>query len=296
MKKSIYFVVCLGMASCSSFDTFKAVKIKEGTALTELALAPPTENQDNLEAFYLKKYIVTDKTLAFIEIKNNKPELSFISKQKPDTIIEIPEDLSRKLSLAKHASLRVPYYYEYEGIILDLKNRGLFASEFSDTIIYKTHFKSGNKFRYSQPSSNLQTLTIPFKLRPKQDGAAAQITTGINVGFGYAFKKSYKTYLPISFSGTSEPKGYKESEFEIGFMPFMGITSIDLNSKNTNNEVSSDIKVFGLDIGGMITIGLNKLDLGVGFGIDHGLTKSAKNWIYQDQVWYGFAVGLDLIK
>jgi hypothetical protein len=51
-----------------------------------------------------------------------------------------------------------------------------------------------------------------------------------------------------------------------------------------------------MSIGGVASIGLNGVDLGLGLGIDYGLTTGSKKWNYQGKPWVGIVVGIGILK
>jgi len=309
MKKLLHLFITLSLASCATTDSLKVSTIKENTVLTKLNTYSPITDEEKDEfgdeiKFVLDVYQLEKEEIALVEIKKNKLELTlFNDKLKPiqsDTFLKPDENIRKYLNQnIKDAKWKVPYEYVYYGLIdtlRDISNYKLLKSHVNDATTFEGDFKIGDTFNYKTSTTNLQSLTIPFKIRFKQDSISSQISTGVNVGLSIAFKRQLKSYAPISAKSNSAPISYKESNFEYSIAPFLGVTTIDLTAANTGNEMNKDKKVFGLSYGVIGTIGINKFDLGLGFGFDAGLNKESKNWIYQNKPWLGIVLGLDLVK
>ena len=290
----LYFAIAIICASCGSTDSLKISSLDQNMKLTKVKLGTGTV-QNPVAQTELYVYDLKKGASGFIEIKDNKIQIDLIdTSTKPDTIYT-----GMNLNLSDSERYNLPYEFEHGGLFEKLRNANLnppFTTTYLESKDFENGFFIGEKFKYSQTSENFQTITIPFKLRPGIDTFSYQLTTGVNVGFSYVFKKIKKTYEPVSINKTSRLIGYRENEFEYGFAPFIGLTTVGLKGSNTRGAVATDKTVFGTSLGILLSGGINKFDVGIAFGIDHAFGKNSGDWIYQDKPWFGLVLGIDLVK
>jgi len=74
----------------------------------------------------------------------------------------------------------------------------------------------------------------------------------------------------------------------------MGAT--DLKIKTNAPGLLSDRKSPAFTYGCMVLIGLNSIGIGYAFGFDNIIGSGSKNWVYQNRIWHGITVSVDLIK
>ncbi|RPG37615.1 MAG: hypothetical protein CBB72_002455 [Muricauda sp. TMED12] len=155
-------------------------------------------------------------------------------------------------------------------------------------------FKQSVPLRYSRNKMVLQTLTIPFKIRGKQGNVPSTVATNFNAGIAYGHQWNLIQTYPI-YGEAEKMVGYEQKQFSFSAAPFAGLTTMALSAKNTDPDIVTDQTVMGYSIGVAGVLTFNRLNFGLALGIDHGFG-NANDWIYQDKIWTGIVIGLDLIK
>ncbi len=145
---------------------------------------------------------------------------------------------------------------------------------------------------FSQPSFDVDFLTIPFKYRPPTSDFPRQFNTSLNgaVYLGYRndiYNVKYQS-TPLSI--------YKRrvTHYGISVGGFLGLGSTFMSPSVTNNSITTeyDGMVFSKGIAGII--GINKFTIGIALGFDNLLDNNKNTWIYQQKPWLGLAFGLNL--
>jgi hypothetical protein len=152
----------------------------------------------------------------------------------------------------------------------------------------------GAALKYMTVSSVLQAISIPMKIRFKQDNFPPQINTSFNAGITYGFQfiqyKLRNEYYP-NLTTT-----FLENKISFSIAGFGGLTPVTLTSSNTNNSIKVSEDVVGIDYGLVGVVSFNRLNFGLSLGCDTPLNKDGKNWIYNTKPWIGIVVGVDFLK
>jgi len=123
-------------------------------------------------------------------------------------------------------------------------------------------------------------LTIPFKLRPKQDTTNFKMTTDVTLGpyFGITKRLSKRNNYYATIPAT------------------LGLSFINLNNSTTTISNSSEIGVLpGFSWSSGLILQFDNFSLGYVFGQDYASGIGSK-WIYQGKTWHSFAIGYNFIK
>lgn len=123
-----------------------------------------------------------------------------------------------------------------------------------------------------------------------------ELTTGVNVGLGYSFEETRKVYKPHSESVAKAPFGHLETSYNYGFTPFGGFSAIELSPENTRGVVETKYRAVAFTTGGLFSIGINSLDIGLAVGIDLPFGSDGRSWDYRYKPWIGAGIGIDLVK
>ena len=118
--------------------------------------------------------------------------------------------------------------------------------------------------------------SIPFKIRPKNFEFEQDLNLGVSLGF------------PFRIFKTSETKWIVEPNIGIG------ITKINLNSKNTDSIVTTERTANALTLSSGVLLRFSeKINLGLFGGWDF-LSKTNKdtNWIYDRKLWIGVGINI----
>jgi hypothetical protein len=147
---------------------------------------------------------------------------------------------------------------------------------------------------YYEMSPIFQAVSIPFKYLPKTGSRPYEVSTGVNTGFSYGFKftrNAFKrTYDKTNFLGSIK------RQYSITPGIFLGPTTVKLNAGNTENYLTGDRTVFGMNTGIMTVFGVNKFNVGIAMGWDDAWGGPGNRWVYDGKTWYGFIVALEFIK
>ena len=165
---------------------------------------------------------------------------------------------------------------------------------FESTDFDDTDLRLSNPLRYSDNKLVFQTLTIPFKIRGRQGDVPSTVATNFNAGIAYGYQWNLSKVHPI-YGQNEAMVGYELEKITFSLAPFAGLTTMALSAGNTEPDILVDQTVLGYSVGLAGVFSFNRLNLGLAFGIDHGFGR-AKDWIYQDKLWTGIVIGLDLIK
>jgi hypothetical protein len=124
-------------------------------------------------------------------------------------------------------------------------------------------------------------MSIPFKLRPKQDSINFNITTDVTLGAYIGIKKR------ISRKGNNY----------IVLPATLGLSYINVGNNETSNvntENNSSI-VPGITWSSGIVFDLNGFNLGLVFGQDFA-SGVGDDWLYHKKFWYSFSIGYSFLN
>ena len=145
---------------------------------------------------------------------------------------------------------------------------------------------------FTQPSFDIDIVTILFKYRPKVEDGPRQFNTDFNgaVYLGYRADRYSIDYEPTPLQSYKR----KLNHFGYGAGFFTGIGATMIAPWFTRDHVQSEYDglVFVNGISG--NVAYNSLTFGVGIGIDYLMDSNRKYWVYQGKPWLGLTLGLNL--
>lgn len=147
-------------------------------------------------------------------------------------------------------------------------------------------------YTFSQPSFDVDVLTIPLKYRPGTAGFPKQLNTSVQAAVYLGLRNDY-----YRMGYTKTPLGnYKRHFNHFGFSIglFSGLGSSFINESVTQGLVEYEYDGVVLVNGVAGIVGINNFTLGLAVGIDHLLDQNREEWIYQHKPWVGLAFGLNL--
>jgi hypothetical protein len=144
---------------------------------------------------------------------------------------------------------------------------------------------------FLKKSFDVDVVTIPFKYRPSISTLPRQLTTDFNgnVFLGYRFdrfKIKYKT-TPVGMKKLNVHRAVTAGVFG-------GLGSTAVNPWTTNGLTTDEYNGLVLSRGFAVMVGLKTLTVGLGMGWDSLTDRDKDIWIYQNKVWYGLTLGLNL--
>lgn len=153
-------------------------------------------------------------------------------------------------------------------------------------------YAKGKPLQVMKPSFDLDVVTTVFKIRPAQPGFNAQMNTNFNgslyLGYRQDYYRLHRELIPI--------KGFKTlvNHIGVGFGLFAGLGSTAVTPSVTNNYISVEYDGIVGQYGIASIFAINKLTLGIGIGLDHLLSNDRAWWIYNQKIWYGLTIGLNV--
>jgi hypothetical protein len=149
-------------------------------------------------------------------------------------------------------------------------------------------------FVYSDCKFALQTLTIPLKFRKALDDGTKfpnQVESGVNIGFAPVVKYSINVFNP-----GKKIMGKSTNQYSINSGLILNLGATDLKTTTTAPGLKSDRKSPMFTFGTFIMIGINNINFGYAIGIDKIIGEGHSYWVYQDKIWTGLIIALDIIK
>lgn len=153
---------------------------------------------------------------------------------------------------------------------------------------------STNNLRYFDIKLGLQALTIPLKFRSSVGNDILNpptIETGVNVGFAPGWKFTHNIYKT-----SKNYLGKNTSQYAIAIGPHFGLGTTDLKKTTNAPGVLSDRKAASITYGGYVLMGFNNVNLGFAIGYDRLINQKDAMWIYENKLWKGVIISLDILK
>ncbi|MDB5156420.1 MAG: hypothetical protein JWR50_1127, partial [Mucilaginibacter sp.] len=154
--------------------------------------------------------------------------------------------------------------------------------------------KDDKSFKYLDNKFAIQTLTIPLKFRKALDDGTkypAQVETGVNIGFAPVYKWNLNIFNPTKkYMG----KPLNTYSFNLGALLNLGAT--DLKASTNAPGLKSDRKSGTFTYGTFVMFGINNINFGYAVGWDKVLGEGGASWVYQNKLWQGVVIALDIIK
>jgi hypothetical protein len=168
---------------------------------------------------------------------------------------------------------------------------GSYYSTESDRQEFEKYQKS---FHYTDLKFAIQTLSIPLKFRKALDDGTKypqQVETGVNIGFAPVIKYNFNVYNP-----TKKVMGKSLNQYSINTGLILNIGATDLKSASNAPGLKSDRKSPTFTYGTFLMFGINNINFGYAIGWDKIMGEGHSNWVYQDKLWHGIIIALDIIK
>ena len=131
-------------------------------------------------------------------------------------------------------------------------------------------------------------LTLPVKFYSKNVDSLSNTQFGANLNLMIGRKWGRKKYSYLA-EKASTPYTIAKSINLI-----TGIGELTLNSSNTDNKLTKEIKVASLSYGLAFGFQYKKIGLFIASGFDTPLSRYGKDWVYKESLWLGFGIGLGL--
>ncbi|MET2984801.1 hypothetical protein [Aureibaculum conchae] len=169
-------------------------------------------------------------------------------------------------------------------------NNAIYTSESSITDFSEYQ----ESFKYSQFQVALQTLSIPLKFRKRVDNGSMipnQVETGVNIGLAPVAKLSLNVFNP-----SEKTMGKNTNQYSINGGLLLNLGATDLKAASSAPGISVDRKAATFTYGTFIMVGVNNFNLGYAIGWDNAIGNDSSKWVYQNKLWHGLVIALDIIK
>lgn len=154
--------------------------------------------------------------------------------------------------------------------------------------------KDNKSFKYLDSKFAIQTLSIPLKFRKALDDGTkfpTQVETGINIGFAPVYKWNLNIFNP-----TKKYMGKVLNTYSVNLGGLLNLGATDLKTASNAPGLKSDRKSGTFSYGTFVMFGINNINFGYAIGWDKVLGEGGSNWVYQNKMWQGLVVALDIIK
>jgi hypothetical protein len=154
--------------------------------------------------------------------------------------------------------------------------------------------KYQRSFTYSDWKFALQTLAIPLKFRKALDDGTKfpnQVESGINIGFAPVIKYNINVYDP-----GKKTMGKSTNQYSINTGLIFNLGTADLKTASNAPGLKSDRKSPMFSFGTFLMFGINNINFGYAIGLDKIIGEGHSYWVYQNKMWHGVIIALDIIK
>lgn len=125
---------------------------------------------------------------------------------------------------------------------------------------------------------------LPFKIRPSVKIEGKRM--------GFDFSKD----IQLGISGGLKQRISKYNPFYLNALLNFGISSVLMDSYNTNGKLNESIDVAAFTYGAGLVLDFNKIQFGVFLGRDLVSDKNNNDWIYQNKTWWSIGFGYSIFS
>ncbi|MFY7840468.1 MAG: hypothetical protein ACOVP7_09335 [Lacibacter sp.] len=143
-----------------------------------------------------------------------------------------------------------------------------------------------------KPSFDFDIFTTPFKFRPAITGIPQQLNTNFNGSFYFGYRMDRYTLKKRQLYPGVVRENFNKTGIGIG--AFVGAGSVFINPKFMNNAIDYEYDAFAIDYGAAALFGFRNFSTGLSLGFDLLTDKNRKHWVYQNKLWIGIFIGLNL--
>lgn len=145
---------------------------------------------------------------------------------------------------------------------------------------------------FSKNSLDIDLTAVPLKYRPSVYGLPGQLTTDFNIGLYAGWRHDRYRML-----NRMDPLGRRQASivsrgYDIGV--FAGPAATSVSPFTTQNKITDEYTGMTIQTGVAGFIETNIASFGLAVGLDYLLTADRSVWIYQNQPWAGFIIGVAL--
>lgn len=141
-------------------------------------------------------------------------------------------------------------------------------------------------------SFDLDLVSIPIKLRQSRSGVPIQLNANLSAAVFVGLRQDFH-----SIGYKKRPNGKSElqiANFGVSLGMLSGFGNTAINSTTILSRIASEYDglVWSYGLNGIVA--WNQVSIGLAVGKDILLDNNRKYWIYNNQLWYGVTIGLNL--
>lgn len=190
-----------------------------------------------------------------------------------------------------------------DSLVAALPTTNLYVQQRADTVLltpaagpprtYRYHLQPNQRLLLLRRRLDLDVFTIPFKVRPAQDGVPVQLNTNFNAAIYVGRRLDFyslhtKRNTPFGLAPHVRATGF-------GYGAFVGAGSTFITSDVAAlRPTAADYEGLVLHGGLAAIYDARAFNIGVAAGVDHLLGPDGSFWSYQHKPWFGVLFGLDL--
>ncbi|MBC8110571.1 MAG: hypothetical protein H7Y04_05875 [Verrucomicrobia bacterium] len=154
------------------------------------------------------------------------------------------------------------------------------------------YFDKNPVFRLQKNTFDVDILTLPFKIRPSQQGFPIQLNANFSAAVYLGRRTDFYTIrYKKNFINELERQN---KDIGIGFGGFLGLGSVTMNGSVTSNQIGYEYDGFVIDAGAAGIYDAKRFNIGLAIGIDYLFDNNRNFWLYQNKPWVGILFGLNL--
>lgn len=139
---------------------------------------------------------------------------------------------------------------------------------------------------------DIDVIAIPFKYRFPVSTQPQQLSSNLNVSLYGGYRTDY-----YSFKYRKNKFGQYERNtrhYGLSFGGFSGFGSSPVTPWFTNDMITEEYDGLVWSNGVVVSLGIDRLNLGAALGWDRLLDSNSSVWIYQSKPWLGLVIGINI--
>lgn len=146
--------------------------------------------------------------------------------------------------------------------------------------------------RFVKHGIDLDLMYAMLKYRPARSGVPPQFDTGLNGSIYLGYKTERFTLDCVRDPLGRQERVLRMADLDMG--AFLGLASTTMNASVTDPSIEIEYTGVALTSGVGIFTRVGNLGFGITCGTDHLLDGYGRQWIYQDRLWLGLSIGVNL--
>jgi len=171
-----------------------------------------------------------------------------------------------------------PWKFKNATIENKLEKNDYYIIEIPNRVVVRTKYSA---WQYG-------ALTLPAKFYTKSVDSLSNTQFGANLNLMIGRKWGNQKYSYLAEKSTTPYTIAKSINL------IAGIGELTLSASNTEKNLTKEIKVASLSYGLAFGFQYKKIGVFIASGFDTPLSKFGKDWVYKENLWFGFGLGLGI--